>query len=196
MAGHHEQPAVAPSASSVRGGAATSPRDAAANAAASAVEQRGGIEQRGDVLRPEDEHVIGDRHPSAIVKALAAPAEHRGRCMPEPAPLPRRRRARRPAVRSRRSAAAGREGFTSDDVLDELTLLGRVVVDVRDAPTPARCRRSPAGWSCATPARSFGEGRSLTAAALRCLIEAEDDLAAEVARGLDALGDLLDDEDD
>ena len=39
----------------------------------------------------------------------------------------------------------------------------------------------------------FGEGRSLAAAALRCLIEAEADLAAEVARGLDALGDLLDD---
>jgi hypothetical protein len=38
---------------------------------------------------------------------------------------------------------------------------------------------------------AFGEGRTLTAAALRCLIEAEADVAAEVARGLEALGDLL-----
>jgi hypothetical protein len=37
----------------------------------------------------------------------------------------------------------------------------------------------------------FGDGHTLTAAALRCLIEAEADLAEEVERGLGALRDLL-----
>jgi hypothetical protein len=40
---------------------------------------------------------------------------------------------------------------------------------------------------------SFGAGRSLTAAALRCLLEAEAELDAEVARGIDAFGELLED---
>jgi len=81
------------------------------------------------------------------------------------------------------------EGFTVDDVLLELLRLGRVAIDVRDMlgdalPFACRLELRDAG-------AVFGEGRTLTAAALRCLIEAEDDLATEVARGLDAFGDLL-----
>ena len=86
------------------------------------------------------------------------------------------------------------EGFTVDDVLFELMLLGHVAIDVRDdvsyagdaLPFACRLELHDAG-------AIFGEGRTLTAAALRCLIEAEADLATEVARGLDALGDLLGD---
>ena len=58
-------------------------------------------------------------------------------------------------------------GFTSDDVLDELAV--RPAHDrVRDDDTAARftCRVSSARAAGA----SFGAGRSLTAAALRCLI--------------------------
>ena len=82
------------------------------------------------------------------------------------------------------------EGFTGDDVLDELVALGRLAVDVRDDDDARR-------FTCRVELRddavgaSFGAGRSLTAAALRCLIEADAELAAEVERGLDALGDLL-----
>jgi hypothetical protein len=86
------------------------------------------------------------------------------------------------------------EGFTADDVLAELMMIGRVALDVRDdfaysgdvLPFACRLELHDAG-------AIFGEGRTLTAAALRCLIEAESDLATEVARGLDALGDLLGD---
>ena len=86
------------------------------------------------------------------------------------------------------------EGFTVDDVLAELMLLGHIAIDVRDdvaysldaLPFACRLELHDAG-------AIFGEGRTLTAAALRCLIEAEADLATEVARGLDALGDLLGD---
>ena len=85
------------------------------------------------------------------------------------------------------------EGFTVDDVLAELLLLGRVVLDVRDdlaysgdaLPFACRLELHDAG-------AIFGEGRTLTAASLRCLIEAECDLTQQVARALDALGDLLD----
>jgi hypothetical protein len=82
------------------------------------------------------------------------------------------------------------QGFTSDDVLDELVALGRLAVDVLEDDDARRftcrveLRDDPVG-------ASFGSGRSLTAAALRCLLEAEAELAAEVERGLDALGDLL-----
>jgi len=85
------------------------------------------------------------------------------------------------------------EGFTVDDVLAELMLLGHVAIDVRDDLTfagdvlPFACRLELSDASAI-----FGEGRTITAAALRCLIEAESDLESEVARGLDALGDLLD----
>ncbi len=82
------------------------------------------------------------------------------------------------------------EGFTVDDVLAELMLLGRVGVDVRvagDGP-PFACRLELHDESAI-----FGVGQTLTAASLRCLIEAEHDLEHEVARGLDALLDLLGD---
>ena len=82
------------------------------------------------------------------------------------------------------------DGFTSDDVLDELIAIGRLAIDVRDDDESARftCRLElrPDGVGA-----SFGTGRSLTAAALRCLLETESELSAEVERGLDALGDLL-----
>jgi hypothetical protein len=94
---------------------------------------------------------------------------------------------------------AGRwpKGFTSDDVLDALRRLGRIGIDVRDElPSSAG---SPPAFACTLELRDesvgavFGEGHSLTAAALRCLIEAEVELAAEVERGLSALRDLLGD---
>ena len=92
-----------------------------------------------------------------------------------------------PALRGR-----WREGFTSDDVLDELIAIGRLAIDVRDDDESARftCRLElrPDGVGA-----SFGTGRSLTAAALRCLLEADAELTAEVERGLDALGELLED---
>jgi hypothetical protein len=86
------------------------------------------------------------------------------------------------------------EGFTVDDVLAELMMLGRVAIDVRDESAysgdalPFACRLELHERSAI-----FGEGRTLTAATLRCLIEAEADLAVQVARGLAALGDLLGD---
>ena len=87
-------------------------------------------------------------------------------------------------------------GFTSDDVLDALRGLGRIRIDVRDELPDTLA--APA-FACTLELRDesagaiFGEGRSLTAAALRCLIEAEAELAAEVERGLGALRDLLGD---
>jgi hypothetical protein len=84
------------------------------------------------------------------------------------------------------------DGFAVDDVLTELMLLGRVAIDVRDDRSysgdalPFACRLELRDASA-----TFGEGRTLIAATLRCLIEAEADLAAEVARGIGALGDLL-----
>ena len=85
------------------------------------------------------------------------------------------------------------EGFTSDDVLDHLTEIGRLTIDVRDDEAAARftCRVELRGAE--SLGASFGAGRSLTAAALRCLLEAEAELDAEVARGIDALGELLED---
>ncbi len=87
-------------------------------------------------------------------------------------------------------------GFTSDDVLDELTLLGHVVVAVREAP-PARVPPFTCRLELHEPGAGavFGGGLSLTAAALRCLVEAEDEFAGEVQRGLADLADLLDDDD-
>jgi hypothetical protein len=92
---------------------------------------------------------------------------------------------------------AGRwpQGFTSDDVLDALRRLGRIGIDVRDA-LPALDAATPA-FACTLELRDeaagaiFGEGHSLTAAALRCMIEAEAEVAAEVERGLGELRDLL-----
>ena len=88
-------------------------------------------------------------------------------------------------------------GFTSDDVFDALRRLGRIGIDVRDA-LPADDAATPA-FACTLELRDeaagaiFGEGHSLTAAALRCMIEAEAEVAAEVERGLGALRDLLGD---
>ena len=83
-------------------------------------------------------------------------------------------------------------GFTSDDVLDELLALGCLAVEIRDDDPSVRftCRidRRDGGVGAV-----FGTGRSLTAAALRCLIEAEAELSDEVARGLLGFGRLLDD---
>jgi len=84
-------------------------------------------------------------------------------------------------------------GFTSDDVLDALVAIGRLAVDVRDDDDDS------VRFTCRLELRhegvgaSFGVGRSLTAAALRCLLEADAELTAEVERGLDALGELLED---
>jgi hypothetical protein len=89
-------------------------------------------------------------------------------------------------------ALAGRwpGGFTGDDVLDELTSLGVIGLDVRDGRDGARfvCRLALRDGGAGAIS---GAGRSLTAAALRCLIDAEAELAAEVARGLRSLGRLL-----
>jgi hypothetical protein len=96
------------------------------------------------------------------------------------------------------SALSGRwpAGFTADDVLAELMTLGRITIDVRaDLPCPGD--DLPPSFACRLELRDeeigaiFGEGHSLTAAALRCLIEAEADLAAEVERGLGELRELL-----
>jgi hypothetical protein len=82
------------------------------------------------------------------------------------------------------------QGFTSDDVLEELVAFGRLSVDVREDDPAAR-------FMCRIEARDesvgalSGCGRSLTAAALRCLLGAEAELAAEVERGLAELGELL-----
>jgi hypothetical protein len=89
-------------------------------------------------------------------------------------------------------------GFTGDDVLAELMTLGRISIDVRED-LPCGPEDVPPSFACRLELRDdgvgaiFGEGHSLTAAALRCLIEAEADLAAEVERGLGALRDLLGD---
>jgi hypothetical protein len=86
------------------------------------------------------------------------------------------------------------DGFAVDDVLVELRHLGRVAIDVRDDgpysgdTLPFACRVELRDASAV-----FGEGRTLLTAALRCLIEAEVAVAAEIAHGLAALGDLLGD---
>jgi hypothetical protein len=95
-------------------------------------------------------------------------------------------------------ALSGRwhDGFTTDDVLAELTELGRITIDVRDD-LPSAGDDVPPRFACHLELRdeaagtASGEGHSLTAAALRCLMQAEDELVAEVERGLDALRQLL-----
>ncbi len=84
------------------------------------------------------------------------------------------------------------EGFTSDDVLAALTSLGHVDLEVRDVAGGTETR-----FVCRLQLRDAVAGglrveaATLTAAMLRCLIEAESELATEVARGLRALGELL-----
>ena len=97
-------------------------------------------------------------------------------------------------------ALAGRwpDGFTGDDVLADLMALGRISIKVRDD-VPYAGDDIPPRFACRlelredAPGAISGNGHSLTAAGLRCLIEAESDLAAEVERGLGALGELLGD---
>jgi hypothetical protein len=97
----------------------------------------------------------------------------------------------------RRAAVAGRwpDGFTTDDVLGELMTLGRVRIDVRDAAPLAR--DGAVRFCCVLelrdePAGSItGEGRTLTAAALRCLLDADAEVRAEMERVLDRFGELL-----
>jgi hypothetical protein len=83
-------------------------------------------------------------------------------------------------------------GFTSDEVLDDLMALGLIAIEVREHDPERRfaCRLELRGERAG---EVRGAGRSLTAATLRCLIEAEADLAAEVERGLGELRDLLGD---
>jgi hypothetical protein len=91
------------------------------------------------------------------------------------------------------SALSGRwpGGFTSDDVLEALMALGVIGLDVRQVSGGTRfgCRLALRDGQAGSVT---GSGRSLTAAALRCLIDAEAELAAEVARGLKSFGRLLD----
>ena len=90
---------------------------------------------------------------------------------------------REPAIRARWP-----EGLTGDDVLGALTDLGRLWLEAPGEQPRYRCRLvlhdSPGG--CCS-----GSGLTLTAAALRCLLEAEADLAAVVAEGLARLEDHL-----
>jgi len=87
-------------------------------------------------------------------------------------------------------------GLTTDDVLEELCDLGRLHVRVEE--TPSAKGRPVARYTCAIELREggvglvVGRGRTLTIAALRCLVDAEAELDEEVRRGLAALGDLLD----
>ena len=160
-------------------------------------EQRGGVEQGPDLLRTEHEHVVVRTvHPSGDRKGPAPRAEHLGRCTSSRSPPPPPP-SWTPCCAIRRSGERWPQGFTSDDVLDELTLLGQVMVAVRESPAagvpPFTCRLAPREPGAGVV---LGGGLSLTAAALRCLIEAEDGLAGEVARGLADLGDLLDEDDD
>ena len=83
---------------------------------------------------------------------------------------------REPAIRLRWP-----DGLTGDDVLGALTELGRLRLEAPGEQPCFRCRlvlQETDGGSCS------GHGLTLTAAALRCLLEAEADLAAVVAEGL------------
>jgi len=97
-----------------------------------------------------------------------------------------------PVVRGRWPA-----GLTTDEVLDFLNGVGRLHVRVHEG-APDREGRPTARYTCAVELRegtagvAVGRGRTLTAAALRCLIDAEGELEDEVRRGLLALGEMLD----
>ena len=92
----------------------------------------------------------------------------------------------------RRSVAAGR-GFTVDDVLAELMQLGHVVIDVRDeSPTRATAPvRLPPGAERRRRDLRRGPHDHRRRPALPD--RGRDDIAVEVARGLDGLADLLGD---
>lgn len=88
------------------------------------------------------------------------------------------------------------DGFTTDDVLAALHEIGRLRLGVREG-EPDACGRAVTEYAVVvvlrdeSDGRATGRGLSLTAAALRCLLEAEGDLADEVRRGLASLDDLL-----
>jgi hypothetical protein len=95
-------------------------------------------------------------------------------------------------------ALSGRwpDGFTTDDVLGELHALGRVRVAVSDGDQAADGRLTPR-YACALELRddpqgvSVGRGLSLTVAAVRCLLDAEEEIAEAARRALSAFGELL-----
>jgi len=86
------------------------------------------------------------------------------------------------------------EGFTTDDVLADLHALGRVGITVEDVRVAGRLG---ARYTCRVELReeplgaSIGRGLSLTSAALRCLLELEADLSAEVRDVLAGFDELL-----
>jgi hypothetical protein len=97
-----------------------------------------------------------------------------------------------PSIRARWPA-----GLTTDEVLVEIHAIGRPHIRIHDSSLDPSGRPT-ARYICAvhlredTAGMAVGRGRSLTAAAIRCLLDAEAELGEEVRRGLDALGDLLD----
>jgi hypothetical protein len=86
------------------------------------------------------------------------------------------------------------DGLTTDDVLAELMALGRIGLDVRDG-TPLQ--DDPRRFTCRVELRDEphgfveAEGRTLTAAAIRCLIEAEADLRCAIEQALERFSELL-----
>ncbi len=88
-------------------------------------------------------------------------------------------------------------GLTTDDVLTALHAIGRAHLRIHEG-MPDGEGRPTVRYTCAVELRegsagiAIGRGRSLTAAALRCLVDAEAELSDEVRRGLQAFSDLLD----
>lgn len=97
-----------------------------------------------------------------------------------------------PVVRHRWPA-----GLTTDQVLEELHALGRLHLRVHEG-APDGGGRPTSRYTCAVELRegtigiAVGRGRTLTAAALRCLVDAEVELGEEVRRGLRDIRDMLD----
>ena len=87
-------------------------------------------------------------------------------------------------------------GLTTDEVLAALYDIGELQLALRERAEDGAARVTAEyavviALRDTSAGRVTGRGRTLTAAALRCLLEAEADLADEVRRGLAALGDLL-----
>ena len=97
----------------------------------------------------------------------------------------------------REPALSGRwpDGFTTDDVMAELLALGRIGVEVSGA--APRSQDDPERFACRLELRDQpagavrGKGRTLTAAALRCLLEAEADLRSALELTFARFGQLL-----
>jgi len=73
------------------------------------------------------------------------------------------------------------DGLTTDDVLGALSELGRLSLD---APSDGRERYRCSLTLRADDGSCSGTGLTLTAAAVRCLLEAEEGIAALAAHGL------------